>query len=94
MNSAQLLTSEQIQRIHDGSLDILETVGFHVRNEHAKTILANHGFTIDSETEIAKFPSRVVREYLACVPSRITFYARDEKYDRTLPDHRPVIMNA
>lgn len=94
MNPAQLLTSEQIQRIHDGSLDILENVGFLVRNEHAKTILTNHGLTIDSETEIAKFPSRVVQEYLTGVPPRFTFYARDEKYDRTLPDHRPVIMTA
>lgn len=93
-NSAELLTSKQIQRVHEGSLDILENVGFLVRNEQAKRILAARGLRINSETEVVKFPRRVIEESLECVPSRFTFFAREEEYDRTLPDDRPVIMTA
>ncbi len=92
MQFAQLLTEEQVQRVHDASLEILEDVGLLVRNEKAKTIFQKHGCNLDAETEIVKFPRAVVEEYRKSFPPKFTFCARDPQYDKTLPDDSPVIV--
>jgi len=94
MGFATLLTPEQVQRVHEASLQILEEVGLLVRNEKARAIFLQHGCKAAGESEIIKFPPRVVEHFRAAIPPRFTFYARDPKYDRTLPDDRPVIVTA
>ncbi len=91
---ATLLTQEQVERVHQASLEILEEVGLLVRNAKAKDYLRAHGCPVDSETEIAKFPSAIVEEYRKYYPSKFTFHARDPQYDKTLPDDSPVIVTA
>ena len=90
---AQLLNESEIARVHDASLDILENVGLLVRNLRAQEIFRAHGLTLN-ENEIVKFPSSVIERALKTIPPTFTFFAREEKYDRTLPTHRPVIMTA
>jgi trimethylamine--corrinoid protein Co-methyltransferase len=87
---AALLTPEQIVRIHEASLEILENVGLLVRNAQAKEYLAKHGCRVDAE--IIKFPRQVVEAARAAFPPTFTFYGREPKYDRTLPRDRPVIV--
>lgn len=89
---ATLLTEEQVARIHDASLEILEQVGLLVRNDKAKKYFAAHGCQLDSETEIVRFPRAVVEEYRQIIPPKFTFVARDPRYTKTLPDDRPVIV--
>jgi trimethylamine--corrinoid protein Co-methyltransferase len=91
---AELLTQEQVERIHDASLEILENVGLLVRNEKARTIFAKHGCTLNSEEHIVRFPRNVVEEFRAMMPSTFTFRGRDPSFDRTLPDQGPVIVTA
>jgi trimethylamine--corrinoid protein Co-methyltransferase len=92
MEYSTLLTPEQVKRIHEASLDILEQVGLLVRNERAKEIFRQHGCSLDADTEIVKFPRAVVEELSRTVPPTFTFGARDPKFDRTLPNDRPVIV--
>ncbi len=92
MQFAQLLTPDQVQQVHDASLQILEDVGLLVRNDKAKEIFKKHGCRLDAETEMAKFPSAMVEEFRKTIPPKFTFHARDPKFDRTLPDDRPVIV--
>ena len=91
-NFATLLTQQQVERTHAASLEILENVGFLVRNENALTIFKQHGCQVDSESQIVKFPSGVVEEFRAMLPPTFTFYGRVSEYDRTLPKDRPVIV--
>ena len=91
---AELLTQEQVERIHEASLEILENVGLLVRNEKARAIFAKHGCVVDSETHIARFPRKVVEEFRAMMPPTFTFRGRDPQFDRTLPDQGPVIVTA
>ena len=58
MSFAELLTQEQVQRIHDASLEILEEVGFMVRYEPARKLFASHGCTVDTENN--ELSSRVL----------------------------------
>lgn len=92
MSFAELLTREQVERLHEASLEILEEVGLKVRFEPARDLFAKHGCSIDSETNIVKFPRSVVENYRQTIPPKFTFYARDPKFDKTIPDHSPVIV--
>jgi trimethylamine--corrinoid protein Co-methyltransferase len=92
LDYATLLTLEQVERTHAASLELLETVGLLVRNDKARLIFKQKGCRIDSETQIIKFPPAVVEKYRALLPSTFTFFGRDSKYDRTLPQDRPVVI--
>jgi len=89
---AELLTAEQVQRVHEASLEILERVGLLVRNERARAILAKHGCVVDKDTQIAKFPRKVVEEFRASIPPKFTFRGRDPQFDRTIPDDGPIVV--
>src|SRR5512138_2564678 len=92
MSFAELLTPEQVERVHEASLEILETVGLKVRHEPARELFRKHGCQVDSETQIVKFPRAVVEKYRKIFPPKFTFRGRDPKYDRTIPDDSPVIV--
>lgn len=89
---ARLLTQEQVERIHEASLEILENVGLLVRNQRARDILRNHGAIVDSETLVVKFPRQIVEQYRRDFPPTFSFMARDPAYDRVIPDHSPLIL--
>jgi trimethylamine--corrinoid protein Co-methyltransferase len=92
LDYATLLTKEQVERTHAASLELLDTVGLLVRNDKARTIFKQKGCRVDSETQIVKFPPPLVEKYRALLPSTFTFFGRDSKYDRTLPQDGPVII--
>jgi len=94
MAYATLLTQEQVERIHEASLEILENVGLLVRHPMARDIYGKHGCMVDPETQIVKIPPKVVEQFRAMMPPTFTFRGRDPQFDRTLPDEGPVIVTA
>ncbi len=92
MSFATLLTQEQVERIHDASLEILEEVGLKVRYEPARDLFKEHGCFVEGER--VKFPRAIVEKYRKMVPSTFTFHARDPKFDKTIPQDSPVIVTA
>ncbi|MEW6028829.1 MAG: trimethylamine methyltransferase family protein [Chloroflexota bacterium] len=92
MEFATLLSQEHVERIHEASLEVLENVGLLVRNEKARAIFDKHGCKVDSETQIVKFPRAVVEKYRRMLPPKFTFRGRDPKFDRTIPDDRPILV--
>jgi trimethylamine--corrinoid protein Co-methyltransferase len=87
-----LLTQEQVERVHQASLEILEDVGLLVRNERARAIFARHGCQVDSQTERVRLPRSVVEEQRSHIPPHFTFAGRDPQHDRTIPGDGPVIV--
>ncbi len=92
MSYATLLTQEQVQRIHDASLEILEEVGLKVRYAPAREIFKQHGCSVEDER--VKLPHEVVEKYRKMIPPSFTFHARDPKFDKTIPRDSPVIVTA
>lgn len=92
MTYAALLTDAEVTRLHEASLEILESVGLLVRLPKARGIFAKHGCRVDSESSVVKFPRTVVEEFLAMLPPDFTFRGRDPKFDRTIPRDGPVIV--
>ncbi len=94
LNFATALTPEQVARVHQASLEILEKVGMLVRNARARQILGRNGCKVDEATQIVRFPREVVEGFRASIPPTFTFYARDPKFDKVLPGDAPVIVTA
>jgi trimethylamine---corrinoid protein Co-methyltransferase len=92
INFATLLTQQQVERTHSASLEILENVGFLVRNEKARGIFSRHGCMVDAGSQNVKFPAPVVEKYRVMLPPTFTFHGRDPKYDRTIPQDGPLIV--
>jgi trimethylamine--corrinoid protein Co-methyltransferase len=92
VNFATLLTPQQVERTHAASLEILENVGLLVRNENARLIFERHGCRVDTGMQVVRFPPAVVEKFRAMLPPTFTFFGRDPRYDRTLPQDRPVIV--
>ena len=92
MSFADLLTQEQVEKIHDASLEILEEVGLKVRYEPARELFKKHGCSVEEER--VKFPRAVVEKYRKMVPPSFTFHGRDPKFDKTIPQDSPVIVTA
>lgn len=91
---AELLSSEEVEQVHLASLEILEKVGFLVRNEKARQIFSKHGCVVENQTQRVKFPASVVEHFISLYPPTFSFLGRDPNFDRTLPDDSPVIVTA
>ena len=89
---ATLLTQEQVERIHQASLEILQQVGMLVRNAKARQIFARHGCQVDEESQMVRIPPKVVEEFRAAYPPTFTFRGRDPQFDRTVPEQSPLIL--
>lgn len=94
LNHATVLSPEQIVRVHQASLEILEKVGLLVRNAQAREIFGRHGCRVDEASQRVCFPQEVVEDFRASIPPTFTFHARDPKFDKRLPDDAPVIVTA
>jgi trimethylamine--corrinoid protein Co-methyltransferase len=88
----KLLTQDQVRRIHEASIEILESVGLLVRNARAREVFSAHGCQVDAGSNVVKLPRTVVEEFRVMIPPRFTFGGRDPAFDRTLPDDGPVIV--
>jgi trimethylamine--corrinoid protein Co-methyltransferase len=89
---ATLLTPEQVERTHQAALEILDKVGMLVHNPQARQIFSKHGCKLEAATNIVKFPPSIVEEYRQFAPAKFTFLGRAAKYDRTIPDDRPIVV--
>ncbi len=80
----QILTEADLQRIHEGTLHVLETVGVQVDSDASRKLLKANGADVDDRTRIVKFPRHLVQEALARKSASITLAGRDSKYDAKL----------
>jgi trimethylamine---corrinoid protein Co-methyltransferase len=89
---AEVITPEQVERVHEASLEILENIGLLVRNQKAREVFARHGCVNESSSELVKFPRAVVEELRAVFPPTFTFRGRDPRFDRTIPGEGPLVV--
>lgn len=78
VSNYRILTENQIQEIHQASMNILETVGVQVKNEKGVQILKDSGCTV-KEDNIILIPSGLVEQCIHSAPSSITIYDRNGK---------------
>ncbi|KPJ89171.1 MAG: trimethylamine methyltransferase [Spirochaetes bacterium DG_61] len=92
MKFTELLTPDEVDKVHEASLEILEQVGILVRNERALNIFVDHGALLDPERGVVKLPRKVVENHIRMFIPRFTFRGRDPAFDRTIPENRPLVV--
>ncbi len=74
-NEFKVLTPEQVQRVHELTLQVLREKGVMFYSEKAKEILKKHGAKLDGDC--VKFPPHLVNSCIAQAPSGFLWQARD-----------------
>ena len=80
-NPVNILTESQVERIHAGTLDILETTGVVFEHKKALEVLEGAGCKVDHQKQRVRFPSYLVEDCLRKCPSSFTVRARESKND-------------
>jgi len=73
----QFLSQQDIQAIHDATLNILQNTGIMVHHEEALRLLAEAGAEVDRTRGIARLPERLVMECVAQAGKQYILYGRD-----------------
>jgi trimethylamine--corrinoid protein Co-methyltransferase len=82
--SLNVLSPEDVQRIHSATLDIIENVGVRFPSEKVLDIWEAHGATVDRNTSLVKVPARIIEDALKQAPPRYTLAARNPGQDLPL----------
>jgi len=77
----QLLTQEQVEAIHQGTLKVLSETGIRIEHQEALELLSEHGCPVDFQKKQVRIPEYLVENCLAKVPSTFLVKARDPKND-------------
>ncbi len=77
----EILTEEEVNSIHAGTLQVLENTGVKFESKKALRLLEQNGCKVNFDTNIVKFPPALVEECLRKCPSGFRVKARDPKYD-------------
>lgn len=88
---APVLSPEEIKRIHNDSIRILEEVGVKVPSEEALGILEKGGAKIDWDSQVAYITESMVDEALKTAPKEFLLGARNREHDLCLPTERTVL---
>ncbi len=71
----RVLTDEKRERIHEATVEILETVGVNVARQEAIDMMADAGCSI--EGDVVKIPRRLLEYAIDSAPEKITIYNRE-----------------
>jgi trimethylamine--corrinoid protein Co-methyltransferase len=82
----QFLDDDQLDRMQEATLHILEEVGVKFPSETALTIFADHGAHVDAATQIVKIPRDLVRKAMSTVPRTFHVGALDANLDFDLQE--------
>jgi trimethylamine--corrinoid protein Co-methyltransferase len=82
--SLNILSNEEVQRIHTATLDVIESVGVKFPSEKALGIIEAHGGKVDHDSKIAKIPGDIVEKYIGKAPSTYSLAAGNPDLDLPL----------
>lgn len=84
--SLSVLSHDEIQTIHEATLELLETVGVAVLEPRAMRMLIDAGASRGRESERVRIPAGLVREAVAKAPKSWTWHARESKHSFRVGD--------
>ena len=79
--SLNILTPDEVKRIHTATLDVIENVGVRFPSHKALDIWEAHGAKVDRETFIVKAPGALIEKALKSAPPAYALAARDPAQD-------------
>lgn len=79
--SLNILTNEEVLKIHTATLDVIESTGIRFPSHKALDILEANKAQINRDTMVAKIPGHIIEENLAKAPPMYTLSAMDYSLD-------------
>jgi len=79
--SLNILTPQEVQRIHEATLTIIEKVGVRFPSQRALEIWEAHGAAVDHEKKIVRVKPHIIEAALQTAPPAYTLCARDPQQD-------------
>ena len=73
----ELASPEQLERIHQESLRVLEEIGIEVLHDGARVILKKEGAIVDEATQRVRFPRELVESKIGIAPKSFILHARN-----------------
>jgi len=89
----EVLSSSEIERIHEATLDILEDPGIRFPSAKALDVLERGGCLVDRATEMARLPRKVVMEAVAAAPRQYVLAGRDPACDMVIDGQHCYLSN-
>ena len=91
--SLNILTDDELQEIHYGTLEVLNETGIFIEDESALDYFEQGGADVDRDTKVVKIPPYVVEDAIRSAPSKVVLYGRDPKHDIVLESTRVHFTN-
>jgi trimethylamine---corrinoid protein Co-methyltransferase len=76
----EVLSPDEVQRIHEASMQILETVGVHLEWKTAQEIFREAGAQVEEETARVRIPESLVQTALSQAPRQFTLYGSEPSF--------------
>ena len=86
-----MMSPDEMAKVHEASLAILEDTGIQIDHEQARSILHDAGAILGNGSPIVKFPAAMVEACLKKVPKTICLAGRDSEYDLVLSPKEPFV---
>jgi trimethylamine--corrinoid protein Co-methyltransferase len=83
----EVLDPAALDRIHEATLELIETVGVRFPSARAQAIWAAHGAQVDPATGIVRVPGHVIDAALRSAPAAFTLAGREPDRDLPLDGH-------
>jgi len=74
----RVLTDEQLQTVHQATLDVLHSVGIRVESEEALEIFHGAGAGVEPRDDysVVRFPPALIEDCISSAPSRLVYHGR------------------
>jgi trimethylamine---corrinoid protein Co-methyltransferase len=82
--TVEVLSPEDVRRIHTATLDVIESVGVRFPSDRALDTWEAHGAAVDRATKIVRVPGHVIEDALRLAPPTYSLAARDPALDLPL----------
>lgn len=83
-----LLRQEEIEKIHNSSLWVLEETGVRVDDDHFLALFEEAGANVNKNERLVKLPASMVEEFVAMAPGEVLLAGRDPENDLLLGGRR------
>ena len=91
--SLNVLTDDQVNKIHLSTLELLDQTGVFVEDEKALDCFESGGARVDRGSKMVRIPPSLVEDAIRSAPSRVILAGRDPKHDLVLEGRRVHFTN-
>ncbi len=77
----EVVSADELEGIHQASLQVLRDTGIAVLLPEARRLLAEAGCDVDEETEMVRFDPELIVDYISSAPSDFTIEARNPAHN-------------